>query len=61
MNESGKPAPRAAGVFITLGTLAGAVYGIIKGQPSLGLVLGFGAGVVIALAFWLFDRRNDQG
>jgi uncharacterized membrane protein len=61
MNESRKPVPRAAGILITLGTLGGAVYGAVKGQPSLGLVLGFGAGVAIALAFWLFDRRNDQG
>lgn len=46
----------AGGVFIALGTIAGAVIGAILGQASAGFLLGLGGGVLIALLLWLKDR-----
>ena len=57
-DENGRKQPIAGGIFIPLGLLAGIVIGISTGQISLGMVLGFAAGVVLAIAIWLFDRRN---
>ncbi len=52
---------RAAGVFLAIGAIGGAIVGARMGQPSLGLVAGFGAGVVICLALWLYDRARHGG
>ena len=49
----------AGGIFMFLGLLIGAVYGISAGQPMLWLLRGFGAGVVLAALVWLIDRRRD--
>jgi hypothetical protein len=54
---SQKPAPRAAGAVIAFTVIAGALVGTLKGQPSLGTVIGFATGVAIALGMWLLDRR----
>jgi hypothetical protein len=51
---SQQPAPRAAGAVTVI---AGALFGTLKGQPSLGTVIGFATGVAIALGMWLLDRR----
>ena len=48
----------AGGIFIFLGLLIGAVYGINTGQPMLWLLRGFGAGVLLALLIWVIDRRR---
>ena len=45
----------AGGLFIALGLLAGAIIGIAKGQPSAGMMIGFGAGIAIALLIWFWD------
>jgi hypothetical protein len=47
---------QAAGIFIALFTIAGAVIGNANGQPSLGLVLGAGAGIAVALGYWLLKK-----
>ncbi len=49
---------QAGGVFLFLGLLIGALVGTFKGQPSLGIVVGFAAGALIALVVWLRDRRR---
>jgi drug/metabolite transporter (DMT)-like permease len=49
----------AGGFFIFAGLIIGSIAGIVYGQPSLGMVAGFGAGILIALAIWLLDRRQD--
>lgn len=49
----------AGGIFIFLGLLIGAVYGINAGQPMLWLLRGFGIGVLLAGLIWLIDRRRS--
>jgi hypothetical protein len=48
----------AGGIFLFLGPVIGAVYGLSRGQPIQWMLTGFGAGVALALAFWLFDRTR---
>jgi hypothetical protein len=48
----------AGGIFVALGLLLGAIGGIALGQPSLGMVTGFGAGSAIALVIWLLDSKR---
>lgn len=56
------PSPRspqsAGGVFLAIGALAGAVAGALTGQPTLGLLGGFGIGLVLALLMWERQRRR---
>jgi len=51
------PASRAAGFFIALFILVGAVAGVAYGQPSLGTLIGAGVGLLVSLLLWLRDRR----
>jgi hypothetical protein len=51
-------APLAGGAIIAFAVLAGAIIGATQGQPSLGFVIGAGAGVLAALAIWVIDRRR---
>ena len=37
--------------------LAGAIAGILLGEPSAGLIAGAALGTLIALALWWRDRR----
>ena len=50
--------PAAGGIFLFLGPVIGAVYGISRGEPILWMLYGFGAGVLIALLVWFIDRRR---
>lgn len=52
-----KPA-MAGGFFIAILTIGGAVAGGALGQPSIGLLAGFGLGVAIALSLWWKDRQR---
>lgn len=53
-------APRAGGCFIALGPVLGAILGgMLYGQPSIGLLAGFGIGVAILIV--LLDRRQGRG
>ena len=49
--------PPAGGVLIAFGAIAGAVIGLIEDQPTLGLLIGLGAGVLAAVAIWWRSRR----
>jgi uncharacterized membrane protein len=49
---------RAAGSMLAISIIAGAVAGVIVGQPSIGFLVGLGAGVLLAILFWLNDRRR---
>lgn len=48
----------AGGIFLFLGPVVGAVYGISRGEPILWMLYGFAAGAVLAIAVWLIDRRR---
>ncbi len=47
------------GIFIASGLIGGTIIGVLYGQPSLGLVAGLVAGIVVAglLAIWEARRR----
>ncbi len=53
------PTPAAGGFFLIVAILAGTAWGISVGQEMKGIVLGTLAGIVIALAVWLIDRRRN--
>jgi hypothetical protein len=48
---------RAGGSILAISILAGTVGGIIIGQPSIGVLAGTAAGGLLALLFWLNERR----
>ena len=49
---------QAAGSVLAISIIAGAVAGVIVGQPSIGFLVGLTAGVLIAILFWLNERRR---
>jgi hypothetical protein len=49
---------RAAGSVLAISIIAGAVAGVIAGQPSIGFLVGLGAGVLLAILYWMNDRRR---
>lgn len=49
---------QAAGFILAISILAGAVGGAIVGQPSFGFLAGLAAGILIAILFWLSERRR---
>lgn len=51
-------ATAAGGIFLFLGPVAGAVFGIGRGEPILWMLYGFLAGVLLALLVWIIDRRR---
>jgi hypothetical protein len=48
----------AGGIFLFLGLIVGAIYGIGRGEPMLWMLRGFGAGVLLATLVWIVDRRR---
>ena len=49
---------RAGGFLLTFAILAGLVAGVMFGNPMDGVLIGTAAGVVMAVAVWLIDRRR---
>jgi uncharacterized membrane protein len=49
---------QAGGSILAISIIAGTVAGIIVGQPSIGFLVGAGAGALLAALFWLHDRRR---
>ncbi len=49
---------QAGGVFLALFIVAGALIGIVRGEPTAGVLVGTGVGVAIALGLWLTDRAR---
>lgn len=52
------PTARAGGCFLTFCILAGFVGGLALRNPMKGILIGTGAGAVLALLLWLIDRRR---
>lgn len=48
--------PTGGGAIIAFLILAGTIGGGLLGQPSIGLLAGAGAGVLIAILLWLRER-----
>ena len=51
---------RAGGCFLTICILAGFPLGLAMGDPMKGILIGTGAGIVLALATWLIDRARRR-
>lgn len=49
---------QAAGSVLAIAIIAGAVAGVIVGQPSIGFLVGLAAGLLLAILFWLNERRR---
>lgn len=49
---------QAGGSILAISIIAGTVAGVIVRQPSIGFLVGAGAGVLLALLFWLHERRR---
>ena len=50
---------QAGGCFLTIGILAGFVVGLAIQDPMKGVLIGTGAGALLALLIWLIDRRRS--
>ena len=48
----------SGGIFLTIGILAGSVWGVAAGEPMKGVLSGTGLGIAAALLLWLLDRRR---
>lgn len=55
------PPRRAAGAFLAIAILMGAVAGVAIGQASAGVLAGAGVGIAAALILFLLDRRRPPG
>ena len=51
--------PQAGGFLLIACIFLGVIVGAMRGQPSLGFLIGTGFGVLAAVAIWLLDRRSD--
>ena len=51
---------KAGGFFLTLGILAALVAGVLMGNAMAGVLIGTLAGIALALATWLIDRRQPS-
>ncbi len=49
---------KAGGCFLTLCILAGFPLGLAIGNPMKGILIGTGAGILVAFVLWLIDRRR---
>ncbi len=48
---------QAGGSILAVSIIAGTIAGLIVRQPSIGLLVGTGAGIVLLTLFWLQERR----
>lgn len=49
---------QAGGFIIAASIIAGTVAGVIARQPTIGLLAGTAAGALLALIFWLYERKR---
>ena len=52
------PTTHAGGLFLMAGILVGTIWGVVTGNPTLGVLRGTGTGIVLAVVIWLLDRRR---
>jgi len=52
--------PQAGGCLLFLAILVGLVVGLNKGLTAPGLISGAIAGIILAVGYYLFDRRRRR-
>jgi len=52
--------PQAGGFLLIACIFIGVIVGLMRGQPSLGFLVGTALGVAAAVAVWLLDRRRNR-
>lgn len=57
--DSGGRYKQAGGAILAIAIIVGAVAGTMAGQPSIGVLVGTAAGILLAILIWLNDRRKD--
>ncbi len=57
MNDAPSRSSPAGGVLIAIGTIGGAFIGAALGEATRGFLIGAGAGIALAIAIWLRNRR----
>jgi hypothetical protein len=55
-----KNTARVPGFLFALFPMAGVIIGAVMGQPVLGFLVGMGLAIIIATAYWIVDRKNQQ-
>lgn len=58
MTQKQSASPQGAGAIIALLSITGVIAGGLAGQPTIGLLAGFGLGVAVGVAMWLRDRHK---
>lgn len=58
MNSNLK-SPAGGGCLIFAGFFLGALIGIAYGEASLGVLIGVGVGVLLALGLWVMGRKQQ--
>ena len=53
-----KRSPIAGGIFLFLGPVLGALYGVDRGRPVEWMLAGFAIGLALAVVIWLVDRKK---
>lgn len=56
MQRNASNALYAGGLLLFAGFIVGAVVGIAKDEPSLGVIIGVGVAALIALLLWIRAR-----
>jgi hypothetical protein len=49
---------QAGGSILAVSIIAGTIAGVIVRQPSIGFLVGSGAGLLLVGLFWLQERRR---
>lgn len=53
-------APRAGGAILALSILVGAVIGTVRGQSTVGVLVGTGVGIALTVGLWWLDQRRRR-
>lgn len=56
MDEEKRAGQFGGGVFLAIGPFIGLAAGAALGQPSIGLLGGIAAGIILAVIIWLVNR-----
>jgi hypothetical protein len=61
MTEQNRNYSQAGGSILAIAIIGGTVAGVIVRQPSIGFLIGTGAGLLMLGVMWLQDRRRLSG